>query len=54
VLRGGALIADDRMIPPIGGRGAAVIRLGKLVMILDLHRQGLSVSTIFQQLVYRL
>src|SRR5215813_11141968 len=38
------------MIPPISGRGAAVIRLGELVMILDLHRQGLSVSAIARQL----
>jgi transposase len=38
------------MILPIGGRGAAVIRLGELVMILDLHRQGLSVSAIARQL----
>jgi transposase len=27
-----------------------VIRLGELVMILDLHRQGLSVSAIVRQL----
>jgi transposase len=30
--------------------GSAVIRLGELVMILDLHRQGLSVSAIARQL----
>ena len=34
----------------IGGRGAAVVQLGELVMILDLHRQGLSVSAIARQL----
>jgi transposase len=39
------------MIPSWSGRGAAtVIHLGELVMILDLHRQGLSVSAIARQL----
>ena len=38
------------MILPIGGRDVAVIRLGELVMILDLHQQGLSVSAIARQL----
>src|ERR1700728_3584433 len=32
--------------PPAGGREDAVIKLGELVMILDLHREGLSVSAI--------
>ena len=36
--------------PPAGGREDAVIKLGELVMILDLHRQGLSVSAIARQL----
>src|SRR5580693_1135311 len=36
--------------PSAGGREDAVIRLGELVMILDLHRQGLSVSAIARQL----
>src|SRR5580658_4285229 len=36
--------------PPLGGREDAVIKLGELVMILDLHRQGLSVSAIARQL----
>ena len=40
-------IAD---VPPAGGREGAVIKLGELVMILDLHRQGLSVSAIARQL----
>jgi transposase len=35
---------------PIGGRSGTVIKLGELVMILDLHRQGLSVSAISRQL----
>jgi transposase len=35
---------------PFGGREGAVIKLGELVMILDLHRQGLSVSAIARQL----
>src|ERR1700736_403840 len=37
------------LFPLAGGRGA-VIKLGELVMILDLHRQGLSVSAIARQL----
>jgi hypothetical protein len=35
--------------PPSGGRKDLVIKLGELVMILDLHRQGLSVSAIARQ-----
>jgi hypothetical protein len=35
---------------PRGGREQAVIKLGELIMILDLHRQGLSVSAIARQL----
>ena len=38
------------MLLPLGGREDAVIKLGELVMILDLHRQGLSVSAIARQL----
>src|SRR5437762_13024281 len=34
------------MIPSAGAEGETVIQLGELVMILDLHRQGLSVSAI--------
>jgi hypothetical protein len=37
-------------VPPAGGREDAVIKLGELVMILDLHRQGLSVSAIARQM----
>ncbi len=40
-------IAD---VPPAGEREGAVLKLGELVMILDLHRQGLSVSAIARQL----
>jgi DNA-binding NarL/FixJ family response regulator len=46
---------DDRRLhriteaPPAGGREDLVIKLGELVMILDLHRQGLSVSAIARQ-----
>jgi transposase len=40
-------IADD---PPLGGREDAVIRLGELVMIVDLQRQGLSISEIARRL----
>ena len=35
---------------PLGGRRGTVVKLGELVMILDLHRQGLSVSAISRQL----
>src|SRR5438105_6426572 len=34
------------MIPSAGAEGETVIQLGELVMILDLHRQGLSVWAI--------
>jgi transposase len=34
------------MIPSAGGRGTTAIQLGELMMILDLHRQGLSVTAI--------
>jgi transposase len=34
----------------LGGRERPVIRLGELIMILELHRQGLSVSAIARQL----
>src|SRR5271166_3529884 len=37
-------------VPPAGGREDAVIKLGELVMILDLHRQGLSASAIARQI----
>src|SRR5271170_63211 len=36
-------------VSPTGGREDAVIKLGELAMILDLHRQGLSVSAIARQ-----
>jgi transposase len=35
---------------PAGGREGAVIKLGEIVMILELHRQGVSVSAIARQL----
>jgi transposase len=38
------------MLFPLAGGSGAVIKLGELVMILDLHRQGLSVSAIARQL----
>jgi hypothetical protein len=34
---------------PLGERKAAVIKLGEIVMILELHRQGVSVSAIARQ-----
>ena len=36
--------------PPASGREGSVIKLGELVMILELHRQGVSVSAIARQL----
>jgi transposase len=38
------------MLFPLAGGNGAVIKLGEIVMILDLHRQGLSVSVIARQL----
>jgi len=38
------------MLLPLAGGSGAVIKLGELVMILDLHQQGLSVSAIARQL----
>jgi hypothetical protein len=38
------------MIPPREREVEAVIQLGELVMILDLHRHGLSVSAIARRL----
>src|SRR3546814_18563195 len=37
------------MLLPIGGRSSAVIKLGEMIMILDLHRQGQSVSAIARE-----
>ena len=34
------------MLLPMVGRGVSVVKIGEIVMILDLHRQGLSVSAI--------
>ena len=41
---------DSPMLLPLAGGSGAVIKIGELVMILDLHRQGLSVSAIARQL----
>jgi transposase len=38
------------MLPSLAGGSGTVIKLGELVMILDLHRQGLTVSAIARQL----
>ena len=45
--RAARLLADAA---PLGGREGAVIRLGEIVMILELHRQGVSLSAIARQL----
>jgi transposase len=42
----GSRAARRSMISSAGREGATVIQLGELIMILDLHRQGLSVSAI--------
>jgi transposase len=41
---------DSLMLLLLAGREGAVIKLGELVMILELHRQGVSVSAIARQL----
>jgi transposase len=41
---------DSPMLLLLAGREGAVIKLGELVMILELHRQGVSVSAIARQL----
>src|ERR1700761_1925095 len=46
---GGRRAESPMLFSPAGGRGA-VIKLGGLVMILELHRQGVSVSAIARQL----
>ena len=46
---GGRRAESPVLFSPAGGRGA-VIKLGGLVMILELHRQGVSVSAIARQL----
>ena len=38
------------MLLPLAGGSGAVVKLGELMMILDLHRQGLTVSAIARQL----
>jgi Winged helix-turn helix len=46
----GLAATNSPMLFPLAGGSGAVIKLGELVMILDLHRQGLSVSAIARQL----
>jgi transposase len=46
----GPTATNSPMLFPLAGGSGAVINLGELVMILDLHRQGLSVSAIARQL----
>jgi hypothetical protein len=46
----GPTATDSPMLFPLVGGSGAVIKLGELVMILDFHRQGLSVSAIARQL----
>jgi DNA-binding MarR family transcriptional regulator len=41
---------DSPMLLLLAGSEGAVIKLGELVMILELHRQGVSVSAIARQL----
>src|SRR5947207_468220 len=38
------------MLLPLAGGSGTVIKLGELVMILELHRQGLKISAIARQL----
>ena len=46
----GPTATNSPMLFPLAGGSGAVIKLGELVMILHLHRQGLSVSAIARQL----
>ena len=46
----GPTATNSPMLFPLVGGSGAVIKLGELVMILDLHRQGLSVSAFARQL----
>jgi transposase len=46
----GPTVTYSPMLYPLAGGGGAVIKLGELVMILDLHRRGLSISAIARQL----
>src|ERR1700730_2353214 len=46
----GPTATNSPMLFPLAGGSGAVIKLGELVMILDLHRQGLSVSAIARHL----
>jgi hypothetical protein len=46
----GPTATNSPMLFPLAGGSGAVIKLGELEMILDLHRQGLSVSAIARQL----
>ena len=39
------------MLLPLAGGSGTVVTLGELMMILELHRQGLKVSAIARQLV---
>jgi hypothetical protein len=41
---------DSPMLLPLAGGERAVIKFGEIVMILELHRQGISVSAIARQL----
>ncbi len=47
---GGRTVDRSAMLSPQAGGDGTVIKLGDVVMILDLHRQGLSVSAIAVQL----
>ena len=47
---GGRTAGRSSMLSPEAGGDGKVIKLGEVVMILDLHRQGLSVSAIALQL----
>ena len=46
----GPTATNSPMLFPLAGGSGTVIKLGDLLMILDLHRQGLSVSAIARHL----
>jgi transcriptional regulator of acetoin/glycerol metabolism len=49
-LPGGRATRLSPMLVPLAGGSSTVVNLGELMMILELHRQGLKVSAIARQL----
>src|SRR3954453_178178 len=49
-IRGAKVASFSPMLLPVAGGSGTVVSLGELMMILELHRQGLTVSAIARQL----